>query len=51
MNEITINRLLLVLMSALGIGAAIFPVVPYVNPSLVKGVGFFLSGILSRLVK
>ena len=42
---------LLVLMCVLALGLAITPGVPNINPGLVKGVRFFLSGILSRLLK
>jgi len=45
------KQLLIVLMSALGISLTLIPSTSGINPGLFKGFTWFLSGILSRLLK
>ena len=45
------DRLLLLLMSALGIGLAINPYTNKINPGLFKGAAWLFSGIVSRYLK
>lgn len=46
-----IKQLLIVLMSALGIGLALNPATNDINPTLLKGGTWLFSGIVSRLLK
>jgi hypothetical protein len=41
---------LIILMSALGIGLGLNPVTNNMNPGLVKGSAWLISGIISRLL-
>lgn len=45
------DRLLLVLMVALGIGLAVTPATSRINPGLFKGAAWLISGILIRVLK
>ena len=45
------KQLLIVLMSALGIGLALTPATSGINPGLLKGSTWLFSGIVSRLLK
>ena len=45
------DKLLILLMSALGIGLAINPYTNSINPGLFKGTTWLVSGIISRFVK
>jgi hypothetical protein len=45
------DRLLILLMSTLGIGLAINPYTSSINPGLLKGATWLFSGIISRLLK
>ena len=45
------GQLLIVLMSALGIGLAVTPVTSGINPGLLKGTGWLIRGIIFRLLK
>ena len=45
------SQLLIVLMSALGIGLAVNPVTSAINPGLVKGAAWLFRGIVFRLLK
>ena len=45
------GQLLIVLMSALGIGLAVNPATSGINPGLFKAATWLFSGILSRLLK
>ena len=47
MNE----RILIIVMSALGIGLAINPYTDSINPRLFKGTAWLFSGIISKLLK
>ena len=46
-----INQLMILLMASLGIGLAITPATSGVNPGLMKGAAWLLSGLLSKLFK
>ena len=45
------DRILILLMSTLGIGLAINPYTSKINPGLFKGGAWLFSGIISRLLK
>jgi hypothetical protein len=45
------NQLLIILMSALGIGLAITPATSWLNPGLLKGGALLFRGIVFRLLK
>ena len=45
------GQLLIVLMSALGIGLAVNPATSGINPGLFKGATWLFHGIIFRLVK
>ena len=45
------DRLLIILMSTLGIGLAINPYTNSINPGLFKSTARLFSGIISRLIK
>jgi hypothetical protein len=45
------ERLLIILMSALGIGLAINPYTSGINPGLLKGTAWLFAGIVSKLIK
>ena len=45
------ERLLIVVMLALGFGLAINPYTSSMNPGLFKGLTWLFSGLISRLVK
>jgi hypothetical protein len=43
------SQLLIVLMSALGIGLTVTPAISSINPGLLKGAAWLFRGIVSRL--
>ena len=45
------GQILIILMSALGIGLAVNPTTSGINPSLFKAATWLFSGIVSRLLK
>ena len=45
------NQLLLLFMSAFGIGLALTPITSGLDPRLVKGAAWFLRGIFLRVLK
>ena len=45
------GQLLIVLMSALGIGLAVNPATSEINPGLFKGVAWLFRGIVFRVLK
>ena len=45
------DQLLIVLMSALGIGLAVNPITSGINPGLFKGATWLFRGIVFRLLK
>lgn len=49
-NRMT-SQLLIVLMSALGIGLAVNPATSWINPGLFKGAAWLFRGIVFRLLK
>jgi hypothetical protein len=45
------DRILIIVMSALGIGLAINPYTGRINAGLFKGTAWLVSGLISKLVK
>jgi len=45
------NRILIVVMSSLGIGMALNPYTNKINPGLVKGTAWLFSGLVANLLK
>ncbi len=45
------DRILLLLMTTLGIGLAVNPYTNVINPGLFKGATWLFSGIISKLLK
>jgi len=45
------DKILILLMSTLGIGLALNPYTSVINPGLFKGATWLFSGIISRLLK
>jgi len=45
------NQVLIVVMTTIGIGLGLNPIINKINPRLLKGSTWLLSGIVSKLIK